>query len=101
LPRSHSNNISELPHLYEISQALNEQGMALSATAVREVLAPEGYSPQGWCVGFESRHRAQKITDAAAPAKPARQFALSCCIPPSSVRRTTRQIGARHFKSLG
>jgi hypothetical protein len=31
--------------VYEISQALKEQGMALSATAVREVLAAEGFAP--------------------------------------------------------
>ena len=31
--------------VYEISQALKEQGMALSATAVREVLAGEGFAP--------------------------------------------------------
>jgi len=31
--------------VYEISQALKEQGMALSATAVREVLANEGFAP--------------------------------------------------------
>ena len=29
--------------VYEISQALKEQGTPLSATAVREVLAAEGY----------------------------------------------------------
>jgi transposase len=31
--------------VYEISQALKEQGMPLSATAVREVLAAEGFAP--------------------------------------------------------
>ena len=31
--------------VYEISQTLKEQGMALSATAVREVLAAEGFAP--------------------------------------------------------
>jgi hypothetical protein len=31
--------------IYEISQTLKEQGMALSATAVREVLAAEGFAP--------------------------------------------------------
>jgi transposase len=31
--------------VYEISQVLKEQGMALSATAVREVLAAEGFAP--------------------------------------------------------
>jgi len=31
--------------VYEISQALKEQGMALSSTAVREVLAAEGFAP--------------------------------------------------------
>jgi transposase len=31
--------------VYEISQALKEQGMALSATAVREVLAAGGFAP--------------------------------------------------------
>jgi len=31
--------------IYEISQALKEQGTALSATAVREVLAGEGFAP--------------------------------------------------------
>src|ERR1700676_83863 len=31
--------------VYEISQALKEQGTALSATAVREVLAEEGFAP--------------------------------------------------------
>jgi transposase len=31
--------------VYEISAALKEQGMALSATAVREVLAAEGFAP--------------------------------------------------------
>ena len=31
--------------VYEISQTLKEQGMALSATAVREVLANEGFAP--------------------------------------------------------
>ncbi len=31
--------------VYEISQALKQQGMALSATAVREVLAAEGFAP--------------------------------------------------------
>ena len=31
--------------VYEISRALKEQGMALSATAVREVLAAEGFAP--------------------------------------------------------
>jgi transposase len=31
--------------VYEISHALKEQGMALSATAVREVLANEGFAP--------------------------------------------------------
>ena len=31
--------------VYEISQALKEQGTPLSATAVREVLADEGFAP--------------------------------------------------------
>jgi transposase len=31
--------------VYEISQALNEQGVALSVTAVREVLVQEGFAP--------------------------------------------------------
>lgn len=31
--------------VYEISQALKEQGLGLSATAVREVLAAEGFAP--------------------------------------------------------
>ena len=31
--------------VYEISQALKEQSMALSATAVREVLVAEGFAP--------------------------------------------------------
>jgi hypothetical protein len=31
--------------VYEISQALKEQGLALSVTAVREVLAAEGFAP--------------------------------------------------------
>jgi hypothetical protein len=31
--------------IYEISQALKEQGMPLSATAVRELLAAEGFAP--------------------------------------------------------
>src|SRR5208337_4226240 len=31
--------------VYEISQALKEQGTPLSATAVREVLAEEGFAP--------------------------------------------------------
>jgi transposase len=31
--------------VYDISQALKEQGMALSSTAVREVLAAEGFAP--------------------------------------------------------
>src|SRR5215469_16031099 len=31
--------------IYEISQALKEQGTPLSATAVREVLAHEGFAP--------------------------------------------------------
>ena len=31
--------------VYEISQALKEQGTPLSATAVREVLAAEGFAP--------------------------------------------------------
>jgi hypothetical protein len=31
--------------VYEISQTLKQQGMALSATAVREVLAAEGFAP--------------------------------------------------------
>src|SRR6266478_5793122 len=31
--------------VYEISQTLKEQGMALSATAMREVLAAEGFAP--------------------------------------------------------
>ncbi|MBV9532493.1 MAG: hypothetical protein JO283_15880 [Bradyrhizobium sp.] len=33
--------------VYEISQALKEQGTPLSATAVREVLAAEGFVSQG------------------------------------------------------
>jgi transposase len=33
--------------VYEISQALKEQGTPLSATAVREVLAEEGFAPAG------------------------------------------------------
>jgi len=34
--------------IYEISRALTEQGMPLSATAVREVLAAEGFAVPWW-----------------------------------------------------
>ncbi len=35
--------------IYEISRALKEQGTPLSATAVREVLAQEGFTDEPTC----------------------------------------------------
>jgi transposase-like protein len=60
--------------VYEISQALNEQGMPLSATAVREVLAEEGFAPLPRRLDDERPNTVGPTTEAVADV---RSFALS------------------------
>src|SRR5260370_33160341 len=59
--------------VYEISQALKEQGTPLSATAVREVLADEGFAPLPRRLPAERPERVGPSSEAVANA---RAFAL-------------------------
>ena len=77
----------------EISQALKEQGTPLSATAVREVLAAEGFAPSAAPVrrGASRPGRPQRagravanVGDFTALAQPAKSFAISSTCPPMS-----------------
>ena len=64
--------------VYEISLALKEQGMPLSATAVREVLAEEGFAPL-------PRRRDEERPRACAPVpRPSPMSTTSCCLRGSS-----------------
>ncbi len=60
--------------VYEISQALKEQGIALSATAVREVLAQEGFAPLPRRLDDE---RPIRLGPTIEPVADVRSFALS------------------------
>jgi len=60
--------------VYEISQALNEQGIALSATAVREVLAQEGFAPLPRRLDDE---RPARLAPTIEPVADVRSFALT------------------------
>jgi hypothetical protein len=60
--------------VYEISQALKEQGTPLSATAVREVLAEEGFAPLPRRLDEERPHRVGPSAEAVANV---RDFVLS------------------------
>jgi len=60
--------------VYEISQALKEQGMALSVTAVREVLAQEGFAPLPRRLDEE---RPARLGPTAEPVADVRSFALT------------------------
>ncbi len=60
--------------VYEISQALKEQGIALSATAVREVLAQEGFAPLPRRLDDE---RPARLGPTIEPVADVRSFALS------------------------
>jgi len=59
--------------VYEISQALKERGVALSATAVREVLAQEGFAPLPRRLDEERPARLGPTTE---PVADVRSFAL-------------------------
>src|SRR6516162_8012122 len=52
--------------VYEISQALKDQGMTLSATAVREVLANDGFAPLPRRLDEERPGRIRPSTEAVA-----------------------------------
>lgn len=60
--------------VYEISQALKDQGMPLSSTAVREVLAAEGFAPLPRRLDEERPSRVGPSAEAVADV---RRFALS------------------------
>jgi len=62
--------------VYEISQALKEQGMPLSATAVREVLAAEGFAPLPRRLDEE---RPKRVGPSAEAVANVRDFVLSPC----------------------
>jgi transposase len=59
--------------VYEISEALKEQGMALSPTAVREVLRAEGFAPLPRRLDEE---RPARVGPTLEPVADAREFAL-------------------------
>jgi hypothetical protein len=60
--------------VYEISQVLSEQGTPLSVTAVREVLAEEGFAPLPRRLDEERTHRIGPTTE---PVADVRSFALN------------------------
>jgi transposase len=60
--------------VYEIAQALNEQGVVLSVTAVREVLAQEGFAPLPRRLDEERPARLGPTTE---PVADVRSFALT------------------------
>jgi Transposase DDE domain len=62
--------------VYEISQALQEQGTPLSATAVREVLSQEGFAPLPRRLDEE---RPERIGPSAEAVANVRDFVLSPC----------------------
>src|SRR6202140_4168463 len=64
--------------IYDISKALKQQGMPLSATAVREILAGEGFAPLHAGSTRSARHLL------APPRRPLPMFAASCSARASS-----------------
>src|ERR1700686_4358174 len=64
--------------IYDISRSLRQQGMPLSATAVREILAGEGFAPLHAGSTRSARHLL------APPRRPLPMFAASCSARASS-----------------